>query len=245
MTETKKQYVRVTGGGLYKNNISQELQDAIRHNVTSTLKVYGCTDTDIQVDVINEVKPVEERCPRGEYPATTDMVDRTQEWKVEIVMNCPTFWDEKYLAKYLKKGYVPSEQETVKITKMRKLHPLVYLASPHSHKDMFIRDYRHLLAVKALAIWFKEGLAVFSPIVNTYAINKSYLGDNHEYELYQSIDERFIDSCTEVRVLCVDGWKESKGVASEIGYAERKGIPVTYWLFNDQFNGMEQAKHLC
>ena len=108
--------------------------------------------------------------------------------------------------------------------------PLIYLASPHSHIDSFVREIRYQLAKRAWYHFFMQGHLVFSPILHTHEVAKDYVGVKG-FEFYQKLDEKMIDVCDEVWVLCIDGWRGSKGVQSEIKYAHESHKPIRYFEY--------------
>jgi len=124
------------------------------------------------------------------------------------------------------------EHKTEKLQEKRK--PLIYLASPHSHLDPFVREQRCQLVMRAWVYLFELGKLVFSPILHTHEAAKDYLGLENGFELYRELDERMISVCDEVWILAIEGWKESVGVQAEIAYAKSLGKEVKvvgfYWL---------------
>ena len=47
------------------------------------------------------------------------------------------------------------------------------------------------------------------------------------------MDLPILTHADEMHILCIDGWKESKGIAREIAHADRLGIPVKQVYMND------------
>lgn len=104
---------------------------------------------------------------------------------------------------------------------------LIYLACPYSHADPAIREQRFEAVSRYAAKVISAGAFVFSPISHTHPIAKHGnlpLG----WDYWEKYDRIMIGVCTELRVLCLDGWKESLGVQAEMRIAEETGIPVTF-----------------
>lgn len=99
----------------------------------------------------------------------------------------------------------------------------IYLASPYSGKERV----RYADALEYTVDRTREGEIIFSPIVHSHQMSSLYElpGD---WVFWERIDRAFIDSCTKIRVLMLDGWKESKGVTAELAYATKIGKEVEY-----------------
>ena len=47
-----------------------------------------------------------------------------------------------------------------------------------------------------------------------------------DWDFWERIDRSFLEWCEEVHVVCLDGWKESRGVNDEIRIAREMNKPV-------------------
>lgn len=111
---------------------------------------------------------------------------------------------------------------------------MIYLACPYWHEHHLIRDYRVAQAECAAALLSEAGELVYSPISHSQGIKKGaeVLGleirhtDQHDYWMRHSIE--MLGSCSRIIVLCLDGWRESKGVTEEVAFAKEESIPLTY-----------------
>lgn len=107
---------------------------------------------------------------------------------------------------------------------------LVYLASPYTHDDVYVREDRFLLSCKACAFAFNEWrLNITSAIVFTHPLLTRYTMPV-EWEFWAHYDEKVIDTCEEVWVLCIPGFTHSVGTNSEIALAKAKGKRVRYMI---------------
>ena len=101
----------------------------------------------------------------------------------------------------------------------------IYLASPYSHPDPFIRQSRHHAACIEAGYMMLAGHIVFSPIAHSHYIH--LLADlPGDWQFWEKFDRAFIEWADEVHVLMLDGWKESKGVQAEIAIARSLGKTV-------------------
>ncbi|MFQ5454144.1 MAG: DUF1937 family protein [Candidatus Zixiibacteriota bacterium] len=100
---------------------------------------------------------------------------------------------------------------------------MIYIASPYWDNDEAVRDARRAIAIK-----YSERLAKFG------ILNYSPLGYSSQH--YKNVPEKYwiahglkmIDACTEVHVMCLDGWDKSEGVIGEIEKAKQLNIPIKY-----------------
>ena len=101
----------------------------------------------------------------------------------------------------------------------------MYLASPYSHPDPFVRETRYLWAMKELTHALKMGIHVYSPIVHCHELAKiaDLPRDAKFWELYNFT---MLAAAEQLWVLMIPGWQESKGIAGEIEEAKRVGIQV-------------------
>ena len=103
---------------------------------------------------------------------------------------------------------------------------MIYLASPYTHPDPSVREMRFRAVCRQAAEMLRCGIPVFSPIAYTHSIAAHDLPV--EWFFWERYDRVFLEICSEVWVLMLDGWRESKGVAAEIDIASELGMPVVY-----------------
>ena len=104
---------------------------------------------------------------------------------------------------------------------------LTYLASPYSHPDPWVRQERYNQALNALTKLLSADKFVFSPIVHSHHADGRLRGEkDHSFWMRQAIE--MLKRSDRLTVLMLDGWKQSKGVAQEVVFASRQGIPVDY-----------------
>lgn len=104
---------------------------------------------------------------------------------------------------------------------------LTYLASNYSHPDPAIRTERYWAAVKKAAELMLAGECVFSPIAHTHEIGLM-IGKEVDHDFWMRQDKAMLQHCSKLKVLCLEGWENSRGVAEEIACAHALDIPVEY-----------------
>jgi hypothetical protein len=107
---------------------------------------------------------------------------------------------------------------------------IIYLACPYTHPDPSVRLARFEAATSTAAELIKRGHIVFSPITMTHPIDVVLAGAAQTLgsDYWVSFDEAFMDFCSEIIILKLDGWEGSKGIAREIEYFRKQGKPISY-----------------
>ena len=103
---------------------------------------------------------------------------------------------------------------------------LMYLACPYSHPDFDVRKRRFNEANRYAAKLFTNGYMVFSPISHTHPI--AAYGLPGDWKFWEAFDRVMLERCEAMIVLCLDGWKESKGVQAEIEIMREMKKPIAY-----------------
>lgn len=107
------------------------------------------------------------------------------------------------------------------------MNSLIYLAAPYSHPDPAVMDRRFHEINAVAAQLMQSGEFIFSPISHTHPIAMAG-GLPTGWDFWEKYDRAILSACCEVRVLMLDGWRESRGVTAEIAIAIKLGLPVTY-----------------
>ena len=102
----------------------------------------------------------------------------------------------------------------------------IYIACPYMHEDMSVMLSRVKASERYFASLVSDGIFAINPISCHYAArdNDLELG----WEFWEAMDKKLIDISKEIHVLQLSGWQESRGVQSEIAYANESGIPICY-----------------
>lgn len=116
----------------------------------------------------------------------------------------------------------------------------IYLACPYTADTPAVQAFREAQASRATAhllIHFAHscpGVVVFSPITHGHAIAPflpAPLRDSHDFWIKQCLPMlEVLDA--ELYVLCLPGWRQSKGVSIEILAAQELGRPIQYLNYN-------------
>jgi nucleoside 2-deoxyribosyltransferase len=107
---------------------------------------------------------------------------------------------------------------------------IIYLACPYTDPDRMVREQRFRFATEAAAALIERGHIVFSPITMTHPIDTVLAGNAATLgsEFWVTFDEAFMDVCSEMIILDIEGWDRSSGIRREIEYFERQGKPVRF-----------------
>ena len=107
---------------------------------------------------------------------------------------------------------------------------IIYLGAPYTHLSPEIRLSRFEKVTCVAAKLIEQGLVVYSPITMTHPIDivlsghASTMGSDY----WVAFDEAFMEFCSELVVLKLDGWEDSSGLAREIDYFRKKGRTVKF-----------------
>jgi len=113
---------------------------------------------------------------------------------------------------------------------------MIYLASPYSHEDADVREYRYVQACKAAAALIRQGGVVFCPIAHSHGI-AVHGGIGGEWDIWKEMDEHFlklcnlmslVGVCSSLVILTLEGYDRSEGIKAEVKIAQRYHIPIEY-----------------
>ena len=107
---------------------------------------------------------------------------------------------------------------------------ITYLAAPYSHPDPDVRRARYESATAAAAALTRRGTIVFSPLTLTHPMDVLLAreGETLGSDYWVAFDEAFMELCSEIVVLRLDGWEQSKGVNSELEFFRTRGRRITF-----------------
>lgn len=104
---------------------------------------------------------------------------------------------------------------------------MIYLASPYAHSDPAVMQKRYETMVQFVNDEYRKENVVYSPIVHNHPV--AVLGGlPRTWDFWRKIDLPVLRRCNELWVVCLDGWRESKGVSAEIEYAKLIELPTRY-----------------
>ena len=106
---------------------------------------------------------------------------------------------------------------------------LSYIAAPYSHKDKNVIEQRMQTLLKADA-----DLTVRLRKITVTPLSKHFIlpFDNipGDWGYWEQYSKHLLNQCKEMIIIGIPGWDTSTGVAGEIEYACKLGIPV--YLYN-------------
>lgn len=107
---------------------------------------------------------------------------------------------------------------------------LIYLASPYSHPDQYVRYERYATIARIAGKLVKDGHVLFCPITHSHPMaQRSTVPEGAEgHKIWMNLDLTILERCDILYVVMIKGWEESRGVQEEIKFAHNKGLPVYY-----------------
>ena len=109
-------------------------------------------------------------------------------------------------------------------------HDVIYLACPYTDPDPAVRKARFEVATAVAADLIRAGRIVYSPITMTHPIDIVLAGASNTLgsDYWVAFDEAFMEMCSEIIVIRLDGWQKSSGVRREIAYCQERNRLVRY-----------------
>ncbi len=105
-----------------------------------------------------------------------------------------------------------------------------YLCTPYSKWPHGLEDANQV-AQQLTALLMEHRVPVFCPIAHTHGISKFVTQvDKRDFDFWLSADKPLVDSAYGVLVADLTGWRESRGVVQEIGWARDAKKPL--WLLS-------------
>lgn len=108
-----------------------------------------------------------------------------------------------------------------------------FIASPYSDPSEHLMQKRYEEARRFCAWCFVNGMSVFSPIVSWHEV-ASHHQLPRDAQAYKALNREMLGPAEELIVLCIDGWRESRGVQMEVIAAARQGKLIKWaWPADD------------
>ena len=105
---------------------------------------------------------------------------------------------------------------------------MIYIASPYTSDYPMIRNARFISAKNYTMFCMNKGETVFSPIVYGHAFmdlaedEKTFM----QFTSWVDFNEHMLIHSDEMRILTLQGWEESAGIAYEKELCLAHGIPI-------------------
>lgn len=110
---------------------------------------------------------------------------------------------------------------------------MIYLAAPYTTglppdtDAVLAMETRAKQIARATARLMEEGLAVYSPVTHGTALEDHVSADNRDdHAFWMRHCFQMLDAASELVVLMLPGWRDSKGVQMEIDRAAERAIPI-------------------
>jgi len=119
---------------------------------------------------------------------------------------------------------------------MDKSNTLIYVAVPFSHDDEKVMVQRFDAVTLFCGKLIADGYHVYSPITHTWPMAQ-VTNMRTDWDFWEENCRLYLSKCDKLIVLMLNGWKESKGVQSEIKIAEDLGLEIEY-VEGDEYYGV-------
>ena len=109
---------------------------------------------------------------------------------------------------------------------------LIYIASPYSHDDPKIVEENFWRVTDYCAEAVANGESALSPITYGHTLLE-FKDMPNDWEFWTNFCLSILVKCDRLRVLKMEGWDKSEGVAGEISFARDHNIPIEYIEYRD------------
>lgn len=110
---------------------------------------------------------------------------------------------------------------------------MLYVCSPYSHPDPAVREQRFHMACESAGRLMSAGHIVFCPVSHTHPIAVAVELPTG-WDFWRKQDEWFVEHCTALVVVMMEGWGQSNGARAELRLAGELGKPIAYVEFGKE-----------
>jgi hypothetical protein len=103
---------------------------------------------------------------------------------------------------------------------------MIYVAAPYFHVDKEVIAYRMEHVYKHMANLTKIGNVCVSPMLMHPVVERYNIPNDFTY--WKDYSLQLLAKCDTLYVIELDGWKESKGVETEIKFARDKQLSIWF-----------------
>src|SRR6478609_6398821 len=104
---------------------------------------------------------------------------------------------------------------------------LIYLASPYTHANRFVRAARAREAARIAGVLASRGFHVYSPIAHGHALDY-YTKPKIKYQYWIDSGLNMLERCDVMYVAMMKGWYQSVGIHTEISFAFQNDMPILF-----------------
>lgn len=110
---------------------------------------------------------------------------------------------------------------------------LAYIMSPYTNPDPVIMEHRAFLAASIIAELMETnhypGITLFSPIVHYHQVAIHSINLPRDVDYWWRINLPYMKAASRAIVLCISGWKESKGIVHELAWFHDNKIKPEFY----------------
>lgn len=103
----------------------------------------------------------------------------------------------------------------------------IYLASPYSHPLKARRQDNWEDVAAQVLHYHQRGITAYSPILHYHNFATRFALET-DFAAFASHNENMLRSASELYVLTLAGWRQSKGVAYEMQLAQELALPISF-----------------
>lgn len=104
---------------------------------------------------------------------------------------------------------------------------LVYLASPYSHPNPDVQEYRYKRTMEFVAANLKTKFLIYSPIVYCHPITVAHSLPGNA-PAWRDHNRFMLEKCDQLWILCLKDWTDSQGIKQEIKWATALSLPIVH-----------------
>ena len=101
---------------------------------------------------------------------------------------------------------------------------MIYIACPYWHPELKVRDSRRKIAMAYADKLTRSGVLNYSPLTYTERYANNEIPEN--YWIRHGLE--MVKACDEMHILCVPGWRDSKGIQGELRAAKENNLKIVY-----------------
>ena len=120
---------------------------------------------------------------------------------------------------------------------------LIYLAVPYTHKYKSVREDRFQLVSEVSGLLANLKVANVSPITQSH-VQSLFVKIGTTWETWKHIDTILLNSCDELWILCLPGWRDSIGVNAEYIIAKNLKLQIRFILYEEKKKTFEITEEI-
>jgi|SRR5579884_288218 len=121
---------------------------------------------------------------------------------------------------------------------------IIYLAAPYTDPNPAVRRERFIKVTEASAYLISQNLKVVSPLTATHPIDLVMIknGIILDSDYWVDNDLMYMEMCTEMIILQLEGWEKSSGIKREVKFFQDHNLPISYMSYSDiKWNNRDES----